>query len=221
MAHNRPSHTSISLLLMPELFIVWIGFTGIQCEININECEPNPCLNGGTCQDLINGFMCSCANGFSGSRCQINIDDCMSQPCRNKGICHDSIASYTCECPPGYTGNFVEEKNQFFSHFPRHDNFVIKPKLTTHNRFILWNKYKRLPIVAVLSRHLHRWWQFVYVPMQSRLHGPSLPNANQRMRIESLSVRWPLRRSHRWLSVQLFAGHVGRKLRSQCERVSQ
>lgn len=81
------------------------GFTGTQCEININECESESCLNGGTCIDMINGFKCVCAIGFTGSRCQINIDDCMSQPCRNNGICHDSIAGYTCECPPGYTGN--------------------------------------------------------------------------------------------------------------------
>lgn len=86
------------------------GFTGTQCEININECENNPCLNGGTCTDKINGFTCACALGFSGSRCQINIDDCVSQPCRNNGICHDSIAGYTCECPPGYTGMFGNNK---------------------------------------------------------------------------------------------------------------
>lgn len=80
------------------------GFTGTQCEVNINECENDPCLNGGACLDMINGFKCSCPIGFTGSRCQTNIDDCMSQPCKNFGICHDSIASYSCECPPGYTG---------------------------------------------------------------------------------------------------------------------
>ncbi len=25
------------------------GFTGVQCETNINDCRSNPCLNGGTC----------------------------------------------------------------------------------------------------------------------------------------------------------------------------
>lgn len=80
------------------------GFTGTQCEIDIDECKDRPCLNGGTCHDLINSFKCTCAIGFTGSRCQINIDDCISSPCRNGGICHDSIAGYTCECPPGFTG---------------------------------------------------------------------------------------------------------------------
>ncbi len=25
------------------------GYTGEQCGININDCNPEPCLNGGTC----------------------------------------------------------------------------------------------------------------------------------------------------------------------------
>lgn len=89
---------------LSNLIILFTGFTGTQCEIDIDECKDQPCLNGGVCQDRINSFKCSCAIGFTGSRCQINIDDCVSSPCRNGGTCHDSIAGYTCECPPGFTG---------------------------------------------------------------------------------------------------------------------
>jgi EGF-like domain len=85
-------------------FLLSIGFTGTQCEIDIDECSTAPCLNGGTCHDHINSFKCSCPIGFTGVRCQTNVDDCDSQPCRNGGICHDAIAGYSCECPPGYTG---------------------------------------------------------------------------------------------------------------------
>ena len=41
-----------------------------MCETEINECESNPCKNGGTCFDLINSFSCSCLSGFIGKTCE-------------------------------------------------------------------------------------------------------------------------------------------------------
>ena len=40
-------------------------------ESDIDECASNPCLNRGTCTDLVNGFNCSCAPGFQGTRCEL------------------------------------------------------------------------------------------------------------------------------------------------------
>ena len=39
--------------------------------VDINECSSNPCKNGGSCTDLVNGFSCSCVAGY-------NEDDCSS-----------------------------------------------------------------------------------------------------------------------------------------------
>jgi len=36
---------------------------------NVNECSPNPCLNGGTCTEAINAYACHCAAGFGGQTC--------------------------------------------------------------------------------------------------------------------------------------------------------
>ena len=37
---------------------------------DIDDCgDMNPCLNGGTCNDLHNDFSCSCATGWTGLFC--------------------------------------------------------------------------------------------------------------------------------------------------------
>ncbi|KAE8583490.1 hypothetical protein XENTR_v10020541 [Xenopus tropicalis] len=76
------------------------GFTGPNCSVNIDECESWPCLNGGTCTDLINGFLCNCASGYTGFDCSINIDECKDSPCKNGASCEDGVADYSCICPP-------------------------------------------------------------------------------------------------------------------------
>ena len=71
---------------------------------DIDECELDPCLNGGTCVDQVNEFICECAPGYTGSTCAENIDECVSTPCVNGGMCLDHVDYYTCCCPQGYTG---------------------------------------------------------------------------------------------------------------------
>lgn len=37
---------------------------------DIDECEPNPCKNSGTCKDEINGYLCTCPDGYTGTNCE-------------------------------------------------------------------------------------------------------------------------------------------------------
>ncbi|KAG9342010.1 hypothetical protein JZ751_018328 [Albula glossodonta] len=37
---------------------------------SIDECASNPCLNGGTCVDEVNRFLCTCTKGWAGATCQ-------------------------------------------------------------------------------------------------------------------------------------------------------
>jgi hypothetical protein len=51
-------------------------FSGVNCEVNIDECASNSCQNNATCIDGINNFTCSCQPGFTGRFCETNINEC-------------------------------------------------------------------------------------------------------------------------------------------------
>ncbi|XP_044515688.1 protein crumbs homolog 2 [Gracilinanus agilis] len=70
-------------------------------------CSVEPCLHGGTCQDLFNDFSCSCGAGWEGPRCEVDVDECGSAPCVH-GHCGNLPGSYRCHCSPGYTGRDCE-----------------------------------------------------------------------------------------------------------------
>ena len=91
------------------------GYSGMQCQTDIDECQSAPCYNSGICMDGINNFTCLCPPGFSGHDCHINADECLSNPCRNGGSCLDKILGYTCFCPDGITGSNCELEVFHFS----------------------------------------------------------------------------------------------------------
>lgn len=45
--------------------------SGGKCEVDINECESNPCHHGGTCIDQSNSYTCHCPPGWVGPSCEI------------------------------------------------------------------------------------------------------------------------------------------------------
>ena len=86
------------------------GFTGGSCQININECQSNPCQNGGTCRDGTDQYWCTCMPGFyndaavNNTICAQEVDECAPSPCKNGATCVDAINIYHCTCTSGWAG---------------------------------------------------------------------------------------------------------------------
>lgn len=40
------------------------GYMGRDCEQEIDECSPNPCING-NCTNLLNNYTCQCFDNFT------------------------------------------------------------------------------------------------------------------------------------------------------------
>ena len=75
----------------------YLGYTGQDCSINIDDCSGINCGNG-TCIDLVNGYKCHCSPGFTGNNCQTDINECDPNPCINAVNCNDLTNDYQCDC---------------------------------------------------------------------------------------------------------------------------
>uniref|UniRef100_A0A8C0EDJ7 Sushi, nidogen and EGF like domains 1 n=1 Tax=Bubo bubo TaxID=30461 RepID=A0A8C0EDJ7_BUBBB len=78
-----------------------------ECD-EIDECQSQPCLNGGRCKDHVAEFLCLCEPGYTGHHCESDVDECQSEPCKNGGTCRDLPGSFACYCPEGFVGTQCE-----------------------------------------------------------------------------------------------------------------
>lgn len=104
------------LLISDRILNTIIFILGKNCEVDINECESNPCQYNGTCIERSNitlysptnnfnlpeifskpfnyseaaGYECLCVLGVTGRNCETNINECESNPCLY-GACVDKI----------------------------------------------------------------------------------------------------------------------------------
>lgn len=83
------------------------GFTGDNCEENINDCKFMDCGKNGYCFDGIDEAKCVCNPGFEGDQCQHAKDECEGVECHNGGRCVKTTGSnrVTCSCNKPWMGD--------------------------------------------------------------------------------------------------------------------
>ncbi|CAB4012910.1 neurogenic locus notch homolog 1-like isoform X3, partial [Paramuricea clavata] len=83
------------------------GWRGSRCEIDINECDSQPCVHG-ECRNTRGSYECICEDDYNDTNCDQKIDDCEGVFCENDGQCVDGVHNYTCECAQGLMGRHCE-----------------------------------------------------------------------------------------------------------------
>ena len=67
------------------LYTFWIKIDKkIHLFSDIDECNPNQCLNGAVCIDGINGYTCVCPAGYTGVNCETSKNKVESR--KQKGL---------------------------------------------------------------------------------------------------------------------------------------
>ncbi|KAK7092485.1 hypothetical protein V1264_008223 [Littorina saxatilis] len=86
------------------------GWTGSQCQDDVNECEDNPdvCGEGQVCTNTNGSYTCACQNGYAiddDGVCQ-DVDECSSDAgCGQHQVCTNVPGSFQCSCVSGYQNN--------------------------------------------------------------------------------------------------------------------
>jgi len=87
------------------------GYSGLTCTTDIDECNPNPCQNAGTCVDGVNSYTCTLIAAFitcgavPGDTKRFAGDSAADTECGNDcGGCFETI---TCGAVPGDTKRFA------------------------------------------------------------------------------------------------------------------
>ncbi|XP_068104031.1 versican core protein isoform X1 [Hyperolius riggenbachi] len=105
------------------------GFSGELCEIDIDECQSNPCRNGAACVDGIDSFMCMCLPSYGGALCEQDTEICDYGWHKFQGHCYKyfahrrtwDAAERECRVQGGHLTSILSQEEQGFVNRLGHD----------------------------------------------------------------------------------------------------
>ncbi|XP_040197632.1 versican core protein isoform X2 [Rana temporaria] len=105
------------------------GFSGELCEIDIDECQSNPCRNGAACVDGVNSFMCLCLPSYTGALCEQDTEICDYGWHKFQGHCYKyfahrrtwDAAERECRVQGGHLTSILSQDEQNFVNRLGHD----------------------------------------------------------------------------------------------------
>jgi len=91
------------------------GFSGSQCQDNIDECLVSAPCEHGRCNDTLGDYQCICQDSYCGKNCSRR-DPCLFDAglCKNEGFCVpdcDTEEGFRCQCTAGWEGRSCNLKS--------------------------------------------------------------------------------------------------------------
>nr|KAF6433154.1 crumbs cell polarity complex component 2 [Molossus molossus] len=95
---------------------LWL-LAGLTCQEAVDECLSQPCLHGGTCEDIVAGYTCRCPEAWGGRDCSVQLTGCQGHTCPLAAACiptfESGVHSYVCRCPSGTHGPSCGQNTTF------------------------------------------------------------------------------------------------------------
>ncbi|XP_060109704.1 brevican core protein isoform X2 [Heteronotia binoei] len=93
-----------------------------SASLGAGDCIPNPCMNGGTCMEEGDHFVCLCLPGYGGDACQIALEKCKPGWDSFQGFCYKHFstrrswedAETQCRSHGGHLANIMTPEEQTF-----------------------------------------------------------------------------------------------------------